>query len=91
MKRKRAGLRELVDDRMNEMDPLLPQVLKVSIETGQASTTMIRRKFAIGYPRAARIIDQMEAAGYISSGDGVKGRTVYTTMEEYNEIFGDQD
>ena len=79
------------DDRMNEMDPLLPQVLKVSIETGQASTTMIRRKFAIGYPRAARIIDQMEAAGYISSGDGVKGRTVYTTMEEYNEIFGDQD
>ena len=80
-----------VEDRMNEMDPLLPQVLKVSIETGQASTTMIRRKFAIGYPRAARIIDQMEAAGYISSGDGVKGRTVYTTMEEYNELFGDQD
>lgn len=75
----------------NEMDPLLPQALKASIDCGQASATMIRRKFAIGYPRAARIIDQMEAAGYISSADGVKGRTVYTTEEEFKELFGDVD
>ncbi len=74
-----------------EMDELLPQALKVSIECGQASATMIRRKFAIGYPRAARIIDQMEAAGYISSADGPKGRTVYTTEEEFKELFGDVD
>ncbi len=74
----------------NEMDELLPLALKASIECKQASATMIRRKFAIGYPRAARIIDQMEAAGYISTADGVKGRTVYTTMEEFKEIFGDQ-
>ena len=74
----------------NEMDELLPLALKASIECKQASATMIRRKFAIGYPRAARIIDQMEAAGYISPADGVKGRTVYTTMEEFKEIFGDQ-
>lgn len=73
----------------NEMDPLLPQALKASIECKQASATMIRRRFAIGYPRAARIIDQMEAAGYISSADGVKGRTVYTTEEEFKELFGD--
>ncbi len=73
-----------------EMDELLPQALKVSIECGQASATMIRRKFAIGYPRAARIIDQMEAAGYISSADGAKGRSVYTTEEEFHELFGDQ-
>ncbi len=75
----------------NEMDELLPQALKVSIECGQASATMIRRKFAIGYPRAARIIDQMEAAGYISSADGAKGRSVYTTEEEFRELFGDID
>ncbi len=74
----------------NDMDELLPQALKVSIECGQASATMIRRKFAIGYPRAARIIDQMEAAGYISSADGAKGRTVYITEEEFKELFGDQ-
>ena len=74
----------------NEMDELLPLALKMAIDCGQASATMIRRKFAIGYPRAARIIDQMEAAGYISTADGVKGRTVYTTMDEFREIFGDQ-
>ena len=73
----------------NDMDELLPQALKISIECGQASASMLRRKFAIGYPRAARIIDQMEAAGYISSVDGAKGRSVYTTEEEFREIFGD--
>lgn len=74
----------------NEIDELLPLALKAAIDCGQASATMIRRKFAIGYPRAARIIDQMEAAGYISTADGVKGRTVYTTEEEFHELFGDQ-
>lgn len=72
-----------------EMDELLPQALKVSIDCGQASATMIRRKFAIGYPRAARIIDQMEEAGYISSADGAKGRSVYITEEEFHQIFGE--
>ncbi len=77
------------ESRANEMDPLLPQVLKASIDAKVASATMIRRRFAIGYPRAARIIDQMEEAGYISSADGVKPRTVYITEEEFNQIFGD--
>lgn len=74
----------------NKVDALLPQALKVSIECKQASATMLRRRFSIGYPRAASIIDQMEAAGYISSADGVKGRTVYITEEEFKQIFGDQ-
>ncbi len=74
-----------------DMDELLPQALKASIDCGQASATMIRRRFAIGYPRAARIIDQMEAGGYISSADGPKGRTVYITREEFEQLFGDVD
>jgi len=74
----------------NEMDELLPVVLKMFVECGQASITMIRRRFAIGYARAARIIDQMEQANYISTADGVKGRTVYITEEEFKEIFGEQ-
>lgn len=75
----------------NEFDPLLPQVLKACIDAKVASATMIRRRFAIGYPRAGRIIDQMEDAGYISSADGVKPRTVYITEEEFHQIFGDVD
>ncbi len=72
-----------------EIDPLLPEALRACMDCKLASATMIRRRFAIGYPRAARIIDQMEAAGYISSADGVKGRTVYITEEEFKEYFGD--
>ena len=72
-----------------EMDPLLPKALKVSIDCGQASASMLRRKFAIGYPKAMRIIDQMEEAGYISSADGQKGRSVLISEEEFIEIFGE--
>lgn len=72
----------------NEMEPLLPQVLKFAIECGSISVTMVRRRFAVGYSKAARIVDQMEEAGYISAADGPKGRTVYITEDEYNDIFG---
>ena len=70
------------------MDPLLPLVLKFAIECGSISVTMVRRRFAVGYSKAARIVDQMEEAGYISAADGPKGRTVYITEEEYEDIFG---
>ena len=49
-----------------QQDPLLPEVLKYFIESGQASITMIQRRFIVGFPRASRIIDQMERAKYIS-------------------------
>ncbi|MBQ7328173.1 MAG: DNA translocase FtsK [Clostridia bacterium] len=77
------------DDRAeNKMDELLPQVLKMCIETGTASATMIRRKFGVGYPRAAMMLDQMENAGYVSVSDGAKGRKVFLTMEEFEQLFG---
>ncbi len=69
-------------------DALMPQVLKSIIESGHASISMIQRKFLVGFPRAARIIDQMEQAGYISPSDGSKSRSVYITMEEYEELYG---
>jgi S-DNA-T family DNA segregation ATPase FtsK/SpoIIIE len=49
---------------------------------------MIRRKFGVGYPRAAMMLDQMEFAGYVSASDGAKGRTVFLTMEEFEQLFG---
>ncbi len=76
-------------DNDSSMDPLLPQALKICIDNGVASTTMVQRKLSIGYPRAARIVDQMEERGYISSAEGSKQRTVYTTIEEFYQIFGD--
>lgn len=70
-------------------DALMPQVLKSVIESGHASISMIQRKFLVGFPRAARIIDQMENAGYISPSDGSKTRSVYITMEEYESLYGE--
>lgn len=77
------------DDNANKVDMLLPQALKICIDNGVASTTMIQRKLSIGYPRAAKIIDQMEERGYISPADGAKQRAVYISIEEFYGIFGD--
>lgn len=71
-------------------DPLLPQAVKCVIENGQASISMLQRRLVIGYPRAARIIDQMQEKNFISPADGSKPRTVLITMEEYEELFGDE-
>ena len=72
-----------------EIDPMLPQALKLCIESGQASTSMLQRKFAIGYSRAARIVDQMEELKYISAQDGSKPRNVYMTMDRFIKIYGE--
>ncbi len=70
------------------MDPLLPEALKICIDSNQASGSMIQRRLSIGFPRAGKIIDQMTAFGYISAADGAKPRKVYITLEEYYKIFG---
>ena len=72
------------------MDPLLPEALKICIESNQASCSMIQRKLSLGFSRAGRILDQMTDFGYISAPDGAKPRKVYITLEEYYKIFGEQ-
>lgn len=73
-------------------DPLFPKALKLAIETKQASVSMIQRRFSVGFARAARILDQMELANFVSPQDEnrSKPRTVYITMEEFREIFPDE-
>lgn len=71
------------------MDPLLPEALKICIDAGQASVSMIQRRLSIGYPRAGKIVDQMCEMGYISAADGAKPRNIYITLEEFYQIFGD--
>ena len=68
-------------------DPVLKDALRFFIQANQASITMIQRRFGVGYARAARIIDQMEQNGFISSADGSKPRQVLISLEEYNLIF----
>ncbi|MCH5164475.1 MAG: DNA translocase FtsK, partial [Clostridiales bacterium] len=70
-------------------DPLMKDVLRKVIETNQASASQIQRRFAVGYNRASRIIDQMEENGYIGPLDGAKPREVYITREKFIELYGE--
>ncbi len=70
----------------NDEDELLPLAVEFSLERGQASASMFQRKFRIGYARAARILDQMEALGLISGYEGSKPRQVLITQAEWEEL-----
>ena len=77
------------DNVSDGFDPLMPQALRCVIENGQASISMLQRRLVIGYPRAARIIDQMQDHNFISAQDGSKPRTVLITKEQYIDLFGE--
>ena len=70
----------------DETDPFLMDAIDVVVETGQASTSFIQRKFKVGYARAGRIIDQMEERGIISGYQGSKPREVLVTKERLAEL-----
>ena len=70
----------------DDTDPLLMDAIDVVVETGQASTSFIQRRFKVGYARAGRIIDQMEERGVISGYQGSKPRQVLMSMERLQEL-----
>ena len=67
-------------------DPFLMDAIEVVVETGQASTSFIQRRFKVGYARAGRIIDQMEERGIISGFQGSKPREVLMSKERWEEL-----
>lgn len=67
-------------------DPLLMEAIDVVVETGQASTSFVQRRFKVGYARAGRIIDQMEERGIISGFQGSKPREVLMSKERWEEL-----
>lgn len=60
---------------------------KAAITAGQASTSMMQRRFRIGYNHAARIMEELEEKGIIGPAEGAKPRTVRMTMEAFRETF----
>ena len=73
-------------DNDDNTDPLLMDAIDVVVETGQASTSFIQRRFKVGYARAGRIIDQMEERGIISGFQGSKPREVLMSKEKWEEL-----
>ena len=70
----------------DDTDPFLQDAIETVVETGQASTSFIQRRFKVGYARAGRIIDQMEERGVISGYQGSKPREVLWTKETLAEL-----
>ena len=68
------------------IDPLLMEAIDTVVETRQASTSFIQRRFKVGYARAGRIIDQMEERGVISGYQGSKPREVLMSKERWQEL-----
>jgi len=67
-------------------DPFLMEAIDTVVETKQASTSFIQRRFKVGYARAGRIIDQMEERGVISGYQGSKPREVLMSKERWQEL-----
>lgn len=63
-------------------DELLPEAIECVVTAGQASVSMLQRRFRIGYNRAARIVDMMEARGIVGPQDGSRPRQVLLTEDE---------
>ncbi len=75
-----------VQESMNDSDELLPEAIDLVVRSGQASVSMLQRRFRIGYNRAARIVDMMEARGIVGPQDGSRPRQVLMTKEELERM-----
>lgn len=69
-----------------DSDELLPRAIEVVVEAGQASVSLIQRKFRVGYARAARIVDQMEERGIVGGFEGSKPRQLLITRQQWQEM-----
>ena len=72
-------------------DPKYLDAVRVAVEEGRMSTSLLQRKIEVGYGRAAKLIDRMQAEGIVSPPDGSKPRSVLITKEDYLERFVDGD
>lgn len=70
----------------DEDDELMSEAIECVINAGQASVSMLQRRFRIGYNRAARIVDAMEERGIVGPQDGSKPRQVLLTEDEFQQM-----
>jgi len=81
---------EMEDDE-EAFDPLLEEVARKVIETNQVSTSMLQRRFKLGYARASRLVDLLEHYKFIGPMDvnrPTKPREIFITREAFKDFFG---
>lgn len=87
---------EILEDKRSQYgydydDPMLNDAIKIVVTAGQASVSMLQRRLRLGYSRAARLVDMMEAKGIVGSYEGSKPRAVLISLEEYDELMGKEE
>ena len=69
-----------------ELDEVYDSAVRIVVESGKASTSLLQRRLRLGYGRAARLLDLMEKDGIISSADGSKPREVLKRPDWLQEV-----
>jgi len=74
---------------IDEFDPLIKDAFRIVRDAQRASTSLIQRKLRIGYPRAARLMDELSALGYVgpSRGSGIEREVLIASDEEFGDNF----
>lgn len=73
------------DDGFSSDDVLMEEAIKLVVEAGQASTSLLQRRLRLGYARAGRLIDEMEQMGIVGPHVGSKSREVLMTYQQWLE------
>jgi S-DNA-T family DNA segregation ATPase FtsK/SpoIIIE len=71
-----------IDDR----DDLFDEAVRFVVQSGQASTSMLQRRFRIGFSRAGRLVDMMERDGIVGPADGSKPREILVASDYYEQV-----
>ena len=85
-----AGEHETVDISNGRLDPLFEDAAICIVDTQHGSTSTLQRKFAIGYNRAGKIVDQLESAGIVGPFRGSKPREVLVQSREQLDVILEQ-
>lgn len=78
-----VGLTAADGNGAEEEDELFDDALRLVVETGYASISLLQRRLTIGYPRAARLVDRLHDLGYVGPFEGSKPRKVLISMDQY--------
>jgi len=75
----------------SDEDELLPDAMRLVVEAGSASVSILQRRLRVGYTRAGRLIDMLERRGVISGYEGSKPRRVLIGEDDLTRILADSD
>jgi S-DNA-T family DNA segregation ATPase FtsK/SpoIIIE len=69
-----------------ERDPMFDEAVRIMIESGRGSVSLLQRRLGIGYSRASRLVDQMSLAGIVGDHKGSVAREVLITLDEWEQM-----